>query len=56
VDEPTAELDPASRAVVLARIFDVTAHGGALVMATHDLEVAERCDRILDLRVAVGSP
>jgi putative ABC transport system ATP-binding protein len=56
VDEPTAELDPASRAVVLARIFGVTAHGGALVMATHDPEVAERCDRILDLRVAVGSP
>src|SRR6185312_6023239 len=56
VDEPTAELDPASRAVVLARIFGVTAHGGALVMATHEPEVAERCDRILDLRVAVGSP
>ena len=56
VDEPTAELDPASRAVVLARIFGVTAHGGALVMATHDPEVAERCDRILDLRIAVGSP
>jgi putative ABC transport system ATP-binding protein len=56
VDEPTAELDPASRAVVLARIFDVAARGGALVMATHDPEVAERCDRILDLRVAVGSP
>jgi putative ABC transport system ATP-binding protein len=55
VDEPTAELDPASRAVVLARIFEVTAHGGALVMATHDPEVAERCDRILDLRVAAGS-
>jgi hypothetical protein len=30
-------------------------HGGALVMATHDPEVAERCDRILDLRVAAGS-
>jgi putative ABC transport system ATP-binding protein len=56
VDEPTAELDPASRAVVLARIFGVTGHGGALVMATHDPEVAERCGRILDLRVAVGHP
>jgi putative ABC transport system ATP-binding protein len=49
-DEPTAELDPAARAVVLARIFDVVTAGGALVVATHDPEVAERCDRILDLR------
>ena len=51
-DEPTAELDPAARAVVLARIFDVVTVGGALVVATHDPEVAERCDRILDLRPA----
>jgi putative ABC transport system ATP-binding protein len=53
-DEPTAELDPAARAVVLARIFDVVTGGGSLVIATHDPEVAERCDRSLDLRVAVG--
>jgi putative ABC transport system ATP-binding protein len=49
-DEPTAELDPAARAVVLARIFDIVTDGGALIVATHDPEVAERCDRILDLR------
>jgi putative ABC transport system ATP-binding protein len=48
-DEPTAELDPAARAVVLARIFDVVTGGGALVVATHDPEVAARCDRVLDL-------
>jgi putative ABC transport system ATP-binding protein len=53
-DEPTAELDPAARAVVLARIFDVVAEGGSLVVATHDPEVAERCDRALDLRVSVS--
>jgi putative ABC transport system ATP-binding protein len=53
-DEPTAELDPAARAVVLARIFDVVAEGGAIVVATHDPEVAERCDRALDLRVSVS--
>jgi putative ABC transport system ATP-binding protein len=53
-DEPTAELDPAARAVVLARIFDVVADGGSLVVATHDPEVAERCDRALDLRVSVS--
>ncbi len=52
-DEPTAELDPAARAGVLARIFDVAALGGSLVVATHDPEVADRCGRTLDLRVAV---
>jgi putative ABC transport system ATP-binding protein len=40
--------------VVLAQIFEVTAHGGSLVLATHDPEVAERCDRALDLREAVS--
>src|SRR5450755_865122 len=53
-DEPTAELDPAARAVVLARMFDVAATGGSLVVATHDPEVAGRCSRTLDLRVPVG--
>ncbi len=53
-DEPTAELDPAARAVVLARIFDVAADGGSLVVATHDPEVAERCDRVLDLRASMS--
>jgi len=53
-DEPTAELDPAARALVLAHIFDVVAKGGSLVLATHDPEVAERCDRTLDLREAVS--
>src|SRR5262249_61406522 len=51
-DEPTAELDPAARALVLAHIFDAVAKGGSLVLATHDPEVAERCDRTLDLREA----
>jgi len=49
-DEPTAELDPASRALALTRLFEVATGGGALVLATHDAEVAARCDRILDLR------
>jgi len=32
-DEPATELDAAARAVVLARIFDVAAKGGSLVVA-----------------------
>jgi len=48
-DEPTAELDATARANVLARMFAVAQDGGALVLATHDPEVAERCDSILEL-------
>jgi putative ABC transport system ATP-binding protein len=48
-DEPTAEQDRATRAVVLTRLFEVTAAGGALVIATHDPDVAGRCDRVLTL-------
>jgi putative ABC transport system ATP-binding protein len=58
-DEPTAELDPAARAVALARMFEVALNGGSLILATHDPEVADRCDRILDLSgdsPAVGPP
>jgi putative ABC transport system ATP-binding protein len=48
-DEPTAEQDAATRELVLARIFTVTADGGAIVLATHDPEVAARCDRVISL-------
>jgi putative ABC transport system ATP-binding protein len=48
-DEPTAEQDRATRAIVLSRLFDVTHTGAALLIATHDPEVAERCDRVVSL-------
>jgi putative ABC transport system ATP-binding protein len=48
-DEPTAELDANARANVLARILAVAQNGGALILATHDPEVAERCDDVLEV-------
>jgi len=48
-DEPTAEQDSKSRELVLAQMLAVSAGGGSLVLATHDAEVAQRCDRVLDL-------
>jgi ABC-type lipoprotein export system ATPase subunit len=48
-DEPTAELDPASRTLTLARMLEITETGAALVLATHDAEVAAACHRVLDL-------
>jgi putative ABC transport system ATP-binding protein len=48
-DEPTAEQDAATRELVLARMFGVAAEGGAIVLATHDPEIAARCDRVISL-------
>jgi putative ABC transport system ATP-binding protein len=48
-DEPTAEQDAVTRELVLARMFAVATDGGAIVLATHDPEVAARCDRIISL-------
>jgi putative ABC transport system ATP-binding protein len=48
-DEPTAELDAAARILALARMFALVDAGSSLVLATHDPEVAERCDQVLDL-------
>ncbi|WP_207756892.1 ATP-binding cassette domain-containing protein [Nonomuraea cypriaca] len=49
-DEPTAEQDATHRAVVLDELLAVTDEGTTLVIATHDPEVAERCDRVIELR------
>ena len=51
-DEPTAELDPASRALTLARLLEVTDRGAGLVLATHDPDVSGRCDGVVDMRSA----
>jgi putative ABC transport system ATP-binding protein len=62
-DEPTAEQDSASRELVLSRMLGLAgagtlpARGGdlpesparSLILATHDPEVAQRCDRVVDL-------
>lgn len=48
-DEPTAEQDKDTRRLVLDRLFDVPFRDGSLVLATHDPEVAERCDAVLEL-------
>jgi iron complex transport system ATP-binding protein len=59
LDEPTNHLDPARRAELLA-ILDRLGGAIAVVLATHDLECASRCDRVLMLgrgRVAaIGVP
>jgi putative ABC transport system ATP-binding protein len=44
-DEPTAELDAENRERILALVLAVADRGGAVAIATHDPDVAARCDR-----------
>jgi ABC-type lipoprotein export system ATPase subunit len=57
-DEPTAELDAETAATVLAALRAEAVAGAAVVLATHDPEVAALCDATLHLvdgRVAADS-
>jgi len=50
-DEPTGALDEKNREAVFALLLDlVRSRGKTLVMATHDLELAGRCDRTVHMR------
>jgi iron complex transport system ATP-binding protein len=59
LDEPTSHLDPARRAALLEFLAGL-GRGVAVVMATHDLDCAAACDRVLLLArgrvVALGPP
>ena len=46
-DEPTAELDHGSQDVVIDALRAAADNGAAVVIATHDPEVAAECDRSL---------
>lgn len=49
VDEPTTEQDPAHRAQMVTAVLEETGRGAAVLLATHDEEIAARCDRWLHL-------
>ena len=56
-DEPTAELDGDNRDLVLSALLQEAGRGAAVVVATHDPDVAERADEVLELhdgRVTAG--
>jgi putative ABC transport system ATP-binding protein len=49
-DEPTGNLDGATGRLVIDLLFQLRAeHGTALLLITHDHELARRCDRIVAL-------
>ncbi|MDX6765851.1 MAG: ABC transporter ATP-binding protein [Candidatus Methylacidiphilales bacterium] len=50
-DEPTGNLDSENREIVLKLLLDLTRQRKkALVLVTHDIEVAARASRVLELR------
>ena len=55
-DEPTSELDHASRAVVLTLLRARAEAGAAVVMTTHDPEAAEAADHVVHLDDGVLVP
>ena len=61
LDEPSTGLDPAARLELISAIAALRdGHGVTVLLATHVLEEADRCDRLLLLhrgrRVAEGTP
>ena len=50
VDEPTAELDRESAAVLLDAIRSARSHGASFVLATHDPDVLGVADHVVELR------
>jgi putative ABC transport system ATP-binding protein len=52
-DEPTGELDEITAGAILALLYERVEHGGAVVVATHDMAVASTAAR--ELRLQDGS-
>lgn len=49
-DEPTGNLDSGTSEKVIATLFEATkSAGAALVIVTHDADLAERCERVLTI-------
>jgi len=50
-DEPTGNLDTATGESITELLFGLSArHGATLVLVTHDMDLARRCDRVIALR------
>ena len=50
-DEPTGNLDEATGQAIIDLMFALKHdHGATLILVTHDLALASKCDRIIRLR------
>ncbi|WP_197066532.1 ABC transporter ATP-binding protein [Beduini massiliensis] len=48
-DEPTGSLDEENREVILSLLKELNRDGKTIIIVTHDLYVANKCDRIISL-------
>ncbi len=48
-DEPTAELDADNRGLIISLLIERARRGAVMVIASHDPDVVEACDDVLDL-------
>ncbi|MGD0722744.1 MAG: ATP-binding cassette domain-containing protein [Roseiarcus sp.] len=56
-DEPTGNLDETTGRAIIELLFDLrAARGATLVLVTHDLALAARCDRTIRLRSGAIEP
>lgn len=60
LDEPTSGADPVSRRLFWELIYDVTDLGATVIVSTHYMDEAERCDTVMLLSggniIALGTP
>ncbi len=60
LDEPTIGLDPLHRAEIWASLRAMAEAGRTIIVTTHVMDEAERCDRLVLIRdgdfIAIGSP
>lgn len=48
-DEPTGSLDRATSAVIMDILNKIHEHGKTIIVVTHDIAVAKRCEKIISL-------
>lgn len=48
-DEPTGALDTKTSSEIMALFKELNSKGKTIVIVTHDLKVAEQCDRIIEI-------
>lgn len=56
VDEPTAQLDPASSAAVTSVLTALAGAHTIAIVATHDPRLAQACDDVLEVGTSPGGP